>query len=117
MRKSPLNDTPLGARRGSNSQENEGKPPDFQICARSCPSFEIEGLCLGIVTVPVDATQEKRGFVGFQKPPCRLLRNLIGKVDNEDVSKDTNDGGQDALNDEDPSPTAITGDAVLRDIL
>jgi hypothetical protein len=97
------------------SQEYQGKAPDFGICSRSGPSLDLELASFGIVAIAVDPAKQELYFVRLEKTPSWFLCDLLGEVDHKDISKDTDADCHDAFEDEDPSPAVVACSASLAD--
>lgn len=94
---------------GGGVEEDHGVQPDLEVGTRTHVLDQRKGLDLDVAAISVNAGADPFLLLGAQEAPALSLG--VGEVDQKPVSADTEDDGNDTLNDEDPSPTVESGRA------
>ena len=91
-----------GVRDCGQATEAHGETPDLEIKARLQELDEVERLGGDIISIGVDASDDKVHFTLVEETPG-LLWVCVGEGNQETVTHETNADGEDAFDDEDPA--------------
>ena len=89
---------------GGAVEEDERVAPDLPVGAAAEELAHVEGLDLGVATVPGDAGDDPVTLALPEEGPVLAFR--VGEVDEEPVAGDTDHAGDGTFNGEDPAPTS-----------
>lgn len=98
-------------RDGGGVEKNQGITPDLPVRPGAQERAQGEGGHRGVATVGIDPADDPGPLAGGEEPP-RLALGGVGEIDNEPVARGGDEAREDALDDENPTPSGNVGESI-----